>query len=105
MKRVDIQLNGRTYPVACEDGQEDRVLELAEYVDSKLKAIAASAPADASKDRLLAISALMLADEALRKTESGAEGAGLSTDDEEILLAAVEHLTHRINGLTERLAG
>ena len=33
MPEVHLTINGRSYPVACEEGQESRIKELAQYLD------------------------------------------------------------------------
>jgi cell division protein ZapA len=60
--RVDIALNGRTYPVACGEGEEERVRAIAAYVDEKAAQIRASA-GHVSDAHLLALTCLMLGDE------------------------------------------
>lgn len=102
MNRIEITFNGRDYAVACEDGQEERVLELAAMVDEKVSAIAKSAPS-ASDAHLLALTSLVLADEAVRNRHEleEIEERGMAGEDETLLVAAVQHLTHRIHGLAE----
>ena len=36
MAQVDVAINGRNYRVACDDGQEDHLRQLAEYVDRRV---------------------------------------------------------------------
>ena len=35
MPEIHLTVNGRSYPVSCEEGQESRIKELAQYVDRK----------------------------------------------------------------------
>ena len=42
MPQVSVQIAGRTYELACGEGEEARVHELATYVDGKLKELAQS---------------------------------------------------------------
>ena len=37
MAQVDVSVNGQSYRIACEDGQEDRLVDLAAMVDEKVR--------------------------------------------------------------------
>ena len=39
MSQVEITINGRQYRVACEDGQESHLTNLANYFDGKMKSL------------------------------------------------------------------
>lgn len=61
MSNVTIEIAGRSYTVACADGQESHVLGLGSAIDAKLAAIPnAAAQGEA---RTLLFAALLLADE------------------------------------------
>ena len=62
MANVQIDINGKTYVIGCEDGGEDHLRELAARVDAKARLIApqSSNPGDG---RLILMAALMIADE------------------------------------------
>jgi cell division protein ZapA len=60
--RVDIPLNGRRYPVACDEGQEDRVREIAAFIDGKLAEVRRGA-AGASDTHLQVMVSLLVCDE------------------------------------------
>lgn len=62
MRQVTVRINGRPYPVTCDPGKEDRVLKLAEYIDTKIQAMA-SQLGQVGDARLLVLASLMLADE------------------------------------------
>ena len=62
MARVDILINGRTYPIACDDGQEDRVRDMAAFVDDQLGRLRTTA-GSASDMHLMIMVSLMLADQ------------------------------------------
>jgi len=107
--KVDITINGRLYAVACGEGEEDRVRELAGMVDSRVRQLVGPNPTGAvGETHLLVLAGLMLADE-LSEAGAGAAPAvvpaGNSADnDQEVLIAAVDHLTDRIAVIAERLA-
>lgn len=62
MGQVAVTLNGRTYRFVCGDGEEDRIIALANYVGTKLEALGQelTRPGD---DRLLVMAALHITDE------------------------------------------
>ncbi|HEX4892400.1 MAG TPA: cell division protein ZapA [Hyphomicrobiaceae bacterium] len=62
MGQVTITLNGRSYRLRCGDGEEKRLLELAEHVDDRLASLVAEF-GQVGDERLLLMTALMIADE------------------------------------------
>lgn len=64
MAQVTITLNGRTYRLQCGDGEEPRLIELADVVRGKLQSLV-SEFGQAGDDRLLLMTALLIADELL----------------------------------------
>ena len=64
MPKVDISINGRLYPVACDEGQEGRVRDLADMLDQRVRALAGPAPVGVvGETQILVLAGLMLADE------------------------------------------
>lgn len=64
MGQVAVSLNGRTYRFACNDGEEERLRELAEMVRQKLDALT-NEFGQVGEVRLLAMASLLLADDLL----------------------------------------
>jgi cell division protein ZapA len=62
MARVAVQVNNRRYEVACDDGQEGHVKELGDFLDRRVRELAASIGA-VGENRLLVMAGLVLADE------------------------------------------
>ncbi len=62
MAQVKVRINGRTYEVACDDGQEDHVARLGRYLDSKVGELAAQI-GQVGDTRLLVMAALLITDE------------------------------------------
>ena len=96
MGQVSIILNDRIYRLVCDDGEEDRLAELATYVKSKVAQLTAEL-GHAGDERLLLMAALMIADElwdaraaALPETQSAggarqfADGAPALTEPEPV---------------------
>lgn len=62
MGQISVTLNGRTYRLACGDGDEERAKELAEHVRSKVDTLV-SRHGQVGDARLLLMAAMMTADE------------------------------------------
>ena len=62
MNNVVVHVNHQQYSIICGEGQEQRVFDLAQIIDTKATQIAAAAP-HTSEAMILLLSALMLADE------------------------------------------
>lgn len=107
MAQVNVAIHGKVYGIACDDGQERRVQELAGYVDMRLREIA-GAGAATNESHLLVLTALVLADE-IFDTKANmaapvyAEDDRLSEDDERVIVDAINHLAARIDSVAERL--
>ncbi|MEX2450398.1 MAG: cell division protein ZapA [Rhodospirillales bacterium] len=62
MAQVSVTINGRKYPIACDDGQEAHLSRLASYVDNRIKELVA-AVGQGDHARLLVMVSLLVADE------------------------------------------
>ncbi len=62
MAQVTITINAREYAVACEDGQEIHILQLAKLLDDKAKLLTRAA-GQVNENMLLAMVGLLIADE------------------------------------------
>lgn len=127
MAQIVLTVNGRPYPVACDDGQEERIRELGQYLDGKVAAFAKDAR-QAGDARLLLLAALVVTDELAEATEAlrreragratalnggtaaaraadGPNGAGRERDAaaEAVLAAGLEGLAARIEAVAARL--
>lgn len=120
MAEVNIYIHGKPYAIACDDGQEARVQDLGRFVDARLRQIGASGGAQ-TDSHLLVLTALIMADELnelretanqltrqvgeLRDAAPQAEPvSGLSGEEEGEILAAIDHLSNRIDSVADRLA-
>lgn len=109
MPKVDISINGRLYPVACDPGQETRIRELAGVLDARVRQLVGGLPMGAvGETHVLVLAGLMLADE-LDEARSATLAADPSTpradgiDEPELLVAAVDQLAQRIASIADRL--
>lgn len=62
MARVSITINNNTYEIACADGEEQHILDLAGVLDGRVGELVA-AIGQAGEARLLAMAGLLMADE------------------------------------------
>ena len=121
MAEVTVDIVGRSYRVACEDGEENHLLALAEYIGAEAQQLTRQM-GQLPEGRLMLMTALMVAD---RLTETEARIAGLerkaseakdlaesraaptdmfSEEREEELAGRVNQLAARIEGMAARLA-
>lgn len=105
MAEVNVFINGRSYGIACDDGQEQRVLDLSRYVDSRVKEIA-KAGAATTEGHLLVLASILLADEIFDLKDGmvavqreSKTGARLSEQDEGDIVAIIDQLAARIDAI------
>jgi cell division protein ZapA len=99
MPLVNVMVNGRAYTVACDDGEQEHLRELAQVVDAKAREVLSSV-GQVGDARLLLMAALLLADEyhgAMARLADTATTAG-SFDD---VRGALED---RATGIEEKAA-
>ena len=62
MSVVEVEVNGRKYQIACDDGQEDHLQKLTERINSLVQELVSSI-GQVGDSRLILMAALLLADE------------------------------------------
>ena len=62
MPLVNVMVNNRAYTIACDEGEEDHLKELAAHVDAKTREVLGSV-GQVGDARLLLMAALLIADE------------------------------------------
>lgn len=110
MGQVNVQIGGRSYSVACVDGDEPRVTRLAHYIDRKADDLTGTL-GQLSEPRLLFMAGLMIADELFELREKGAAAAPAHAAPAhaepaataEPTAPALEALASRIDALAESL--
>ena len=115
MSDVTLQINGRSYQIACEDGQEDHLTQLAEFLESRVQDVV-STVGQVGQDRLLVMVSLLIADElsdTLAETEAARSNPdagtvqrlqGEATEKAEAKTAHIfELLADRIEAIAERI--
>ena len=113
MPEVDVVINGRSYRVACEVGQEERLSGLAAYIDDRVETLVSSL-GQIGDTRLLVMTGLMIADE-LAEAYATLSEAGLAAPEQDEPRAAIEEARKsvaariqdaavRIEGIAEEVA-
>ena len=106
MAQVGVAINGRTYQIACDDGQEEHLKHLATYVDKRVAELIA-AVGQVGDMRLLVMTALILADELsemaddLQRLQTG-NGAAPHANDA-ALASTLDSLAEKLESIAERL--
>ncbi len=99
MAQVDVAINGRNYRVACDDGQEDHLRQLAEYVDRRVMELVESV-GQIGEARLVVMASLLIADEL---SESFASLEAGDPEAEERLAQATDAVAERIETIAAGL--
>ena len=109
MPQVSINIANRSFELACGAGEEDRVQELAAYVDEKVSALRQRLPPGTPEIKLMVFAAILLAEESreARGIAKQAETARASaTDNAETLATALEELiTSRVDKMSKKVSG
>lgn len=80
MGQVTVTLNARTYRLRCGDGEEQRLLALAQHVKSKVDRLVDEF-GQVGNDRLMLMAALLVADELFEVRERHGEADVAATPD------------------------
>jgi cell division protein ZapA len=109
MGQVSVAVNGRSYTVSCDDGQEVRIRRLAQYVDAKVAEFVGGI-GQVGEARLLLLAALVIADElsdandALQEDRSRAQAADTETGAAADAAAnGVNRMSHRLDAIAAHL--
>ena len=116
MSQVNVTINGRQFRMACEDGQEERVSNLARELDARIAALRGKF-GEIGDTRLTVMAALTVADELaemgqrVRRLEqelAALQDARVSAADrsqtaQAVIAAALTAAAERIEGITKKL--
>src|SRR5271166_3709149 len=116
MSQVSVTINGRQFRMACEDGQEGHLMNLARELDARISGLRAKF-GEIGDTRLTVMAAITVADElseaservkrlegevaALR--EAGAAASDRSQTAQAAIAAALGAAAERIEGITKKL--
>ena len=107
MASVEVSINGRFYRIACEDGQEQRLIRLAGSVDEKVSSLVEQV-GQVGDTRLLVMASLLIADElddAKQGTVNGGGNGAAATvpAQNQAAVAALTALAERIEHIADSL--
>jgi cell division protein ZapA len=113
MPLVNVMVNGRAYTIACDDGEEDHLRQLAATVDAKTREVLTSV-GQVGDTRLLLMAALLIADEHHGKPDVADPPVGNSSQRAELearakaaedrTVAALEQAAVRIENIASELS-
>lgn len=118
MGQVAITINGRSYDIACDDGQEEHLTRLGLYIDQKVAELVGNV-GQVGDARLMVMASLLVADELAEAYDELAETKEArqdnvtrveqeSADDQDrnaAVLQSLDRLTRRIEDVAARLEG
>jgi cell division protein ZapA len=116
MGQISVTINNRQFRMACEDGQEDHLTDLARELDSRIQGLRAKF-GEIGDTRLTVMAALTIADElgemgmrikSLEGDLSTAQDMQAATDDrnkaaQAAVAASLESAAQRIENVTKKL--
>ncbi len=103
MAQVDVSVNGQSYRIACEDGQEDRLVDLAAMVDEKVIELV-NQIGQVGSNRLLVMAALIIADELVDlKNEVGCSRELEDKIKQEDMVLTLQEITKRIENIADEV--
>ncbi|HEY0627033.1 MAG TPA: cell division protein ZapA [Allosphingosinicella sp.] len=102
MATIEVEIASRRYAVACRDGEEEHLREMAAVVDRKAKE-AASALGSLPEARQLLFASLLLADEIKERDEGKAPPPAAEPSYDPAVANALEQLAERMEKLADRL--
>ncbi len=110
MAQVTLKINGRAYVIACDDGQEQHLTQVAGDLDRRVRDLAAGV-GQIGEARLLVMTSLLMVDELLEKNQQLEEvksqqiEAAAKEDragNQAEALALLDHLASRLDTLVEK---
>lgn len=104
MAILDIFLHGRTYQIACDDGQEPHVRELGKALDARVTDLAKRMGGNVPEASLLAITSLMLLDELEEQKKQASGAAPRTADDADAIESSVAEAMNQIAAELEKYA-
>ena len=103
MAQVDVSVNGQSYRIACEDGQEDRLVDLAAMVDEKVLGLV-NQIGQVGSNRLLVMAALVIADELVDlKNEAGSSQELKDNSNQKDTVLVLQEITKRIENIADQV--
>jgi cell division protein ZapA len=104
MSQVVVKVNGRDFPLTCNEGQEVRIRRLAQYVDAKISEFTKNL-GQIGEARLILLAALVIADELSDANEALIEERSRTpaVDPSEAAASGIHRIAARIEAIAARL--
>lgn len=105
MAQVTITINSREYPIACESGQEARILQLAAILEQKAQLLK-HISGQINENMLLAMIGILVADdllEARKSTSTPAESQASAEDTTRMIIEADRIIAERLRSVGETI--
>ena len=93
---VEISVNSHIYKIACEEGQEEHIQNLAKFINNEVDQLVSSV-GQIGEARLLLMTCLIIADKL--KDESSLS----KSLDHDFLLEALQKITHRVETVADKI--
>ena len=110
MAEVSVTIQGSQYNIACDEGQEQRVLDLANFVNSRAEQIGGGA--GITDKHLLVLTSIVMADELFDSRDAATNNNQLEPNslsithaDENKIVDAIESMNARIEKIAGGLGG
>ncbi len=108
MAQVEVTINGRSYQVACDDGEDGHLLNLADYLNRKVGELVTSV-GQVGEIRLMLMAGLVIADElaatvdkleaAEGEIERAATAKGATEAEVDLARGALDRVARRIEAI------
>lgn len=102
MAQVSVTINGRAYQIACDDGQEEHLRQLAGYIDRRVAELVA-AMGQIGDMRLLVMVSLLIADELSEVTQQLKESKNASEEARSTVAQADKRAATALEGIAARI--
>ncbi len=106
MAQVNLQINGRDYLIACEDGEEKHLTFLAEYINRQVEGLVENV-GQVGEARLLLMASLVVADELAetsQELDAMKDGETTAPESNDVFdREALNKLSARIEDIAARL--
>jgi len=105
MPLVNAMVNGRAYTIACDEGEEEHLRELAAYVDGKVRELLGSV-GQVGDTRLMLMAAILITDEymhAMDKLRTQTQSLSDAANAETIAVEALEAAARRVEDIAASL--
>jgi cell division protein ZapA len=104
MPQVSIRIANRTYELACGTGEQERVRELASYVDEKVGELQKQMPT-APEIKLMVFAALLMAEEAREARAAVQDASSAIESASETADTLAELITSRVDKISKKVSG